>query len=165
MSIYGPFRRLETPVSQTTRMIALCLCTNVGLGALACATRSSDDRPQAAPIVGNWILETTPPESLPGRMLLEVRIDSVSAGRLYGRLVHYFAGDVGVDSSAFPQFDGEIGGARVVQLVIRAAANPSAAFRLTGPLGRDTIPLETFIVGPDTLSGHERDWRLVRRKN
>jgi hypothetical protein len=98
-------------------------------------------------------------------MMLEVRVDSVTDARLHGHLVHYFAGDVGVDSSAFPHFDGEIRNDSVVRLVIRSAVSPTAGFHLTGVLHTDTIPLTTFVVGPDTLSGPDRYWILVRREH
>ena len=158
-------KRLEVAVSQSNRTMALCLCVTAGLGTLACVSRSSDDRPHELPILGHWTLETIPPESSPGRMMLEVRVDSVTDARLHGHLVHYFTGDVGVDSSAFPHFDGEIRNDSVVRLVIRSAVSPTAGFHLTGVLHTDTIPLTTFVVGPDTLSGPDRYWILVRREH
>jgi hypothetical protein len=34
---------------------------------------------------------------------------------------------------------------------------------LRGTVGTDTIPLDLFVVGPDTVSDGDRRWRLVRR--
>jgi hypothetical protein len=116
----------------------------------------------AAALVGTWDLQAVPPEARPGRMMLRMRIDSLDGTDVRGRLVHYFAGDVGVDSATFPHFEGEIRDDSVVRIAIRAAARPTSGFTMVGILRTDTIPLGTFVVGPDTVSGPTRSWRLVR---
>jgi len=98
-------------------------------------------------------------------MRLDLRVDSVAGTNLHGQLVHYFAGDVGVDSATFPHFEGEIQDDSLVHIVIGAAARPNAGFHFAGVLRADTLPLTTFVVGPDTLSGPDRHWRLVRKKD
>ncbi len=147
------------PTYNRTAALSVWLATGGGVGMLACNPR------HAPPILGTWSLETVPIQTTPGRMMLDLRIDSVAGTRLYGQLVHYFAGDVGVDSATFPHFEGEIRNDSLVHIVIRAAARPTSGFHFGGVLGADTIPLTTFVVGPDTVSGHDRHWRLVREKN
>ena len=159
------------------RTAAVIIWLAAGLAVLACNPRPSGDRPGAAlssgteahatapPIIGTWTLEAVPPQTSPGRMRLDLRVDSVAGPSLHGQLVHYFAGDVGVDHATFPHFEGEIQNDSLVLIVIRAAARPTSGFHFTGVLGADTMPLTTFVVGPDTVSGPDRHWRLVRKKD
>ncbi len=155
------------------RTTAVSIWLAAGLTALGCSPRPSGDLPEATAdppaggpqVVGTWILESVPPGTAPGRMRLDLRIDSVTGTQLHGQLVHYFAGDVGVDSATFPHFEGEIHDDSLVHLAIRAAARPSAGFEIAGVVGSDTIALTTFVVGPDTVSGHDSRWRLVRQQH
>jgi hypothetical protein len=94
-------------------------------------------------------------------MQLAITIDSVVRGQVYGALTSYFAGDVGADPAVFSDFEGHVAG-DTLSLSIRPANEPSAGFRLLGKPRGDTLHLDTFVVGPDTLSGRGRHWMLVR---
>ena len=155
------------------RTMALSIWLLAGLAVLRCSPRPSGDQPEAAAdapvhsprIVGTWSLESVPRGTSPGRMMLDLRIDSVTGTQLHGQLVHYFAGDVGADAATFPRLEGEIRDDSLVHIAIHAAARPNAGFLFTGVVRADTIALTTFVVGPDTVSGHDRRWRLVSKQD
>ncbi len=93
---------------------------------------------------------------------LTLTIDSVSAQHLYGRLAHYFAGNVGMDPSDYTPFVGSGSQGEVaMRLEHRDPAGPALAF--AGRVSGDTIALDTFVIGPDTLS-RDADWILVREQ-
>jgi len=114
-------------------------------------------------VVGHWVLGVSPePEEPTARIWLELDIDSVSGGRLFGRLTSYLAGDVGIDPSVFPRFDGTITEGREVTIRIGHVDTAISGFEMRGTLARDTIALDRFAVGPDRVSDGLRRWRLVR---
>jgi len=118
----------------------------------------------SARVAGRWALEMSPlPDEPTARIWLELDIDSVSAGRLFGRLASYLAGDVGIEPSVFPRFDGELTGEGEITIGIGHVDPAVSGFRLRGTVATDTIPLDLFVIGPDTVSGGTWRWRLVRR--
>lgn len=114
-------------------------------------------------LVGHWALDMSPaPDDPAAGIWLELDIDSVPSGRLFGRLTSYLAGDVGIDPSVFPRFDGSIANGREVTIRIGHVDTAISGFEMRGTLARDTIGLDLFVVGPDTVSDGARIWRLVR---
>ena len=95
-------------------------------------------------------------------MRLVLRIDSVVSGALSGGLDWYFAGNMGSDASDFPKFSGTTSGDTAFSIAIWPAGMPSAGFQFGGRPTADTLHLDTFVVGPDTLSGGAVAWMLVR---
>jgi hypothetical protein len=158
----------------TVRRIAggLALTVAVGCGTQPPARQEpdlADARPTAVTtrptIVGHWALDMSPePDTPTARIWLELDIDSVSAGRLFGRLTNYLAGDVGIDPSVFPRFDGALTDDAKITIRIGHADTLISGFVLRGTVGTDTIPMDLFVVGPDTVSGGPRRWALVRRR-
>lgn len=121
-------------------------------------------RALANAVIGHWALGVSPePEEPTARIWLELDIDSVSAGRLFGRLTSYLAGDVGIDPSVFPRFDGTIENGNEVTIRIGHVDTAISGFEMRGTLVRDTIALDLFTVGPDAVSDGARRWTLVRR--
>ena len=128
---------------------------------VAVADPASGSLPGA--ILGHWVLGVSPePEEPTARIWLELDIDSVSAGRLFGRLTSYLAGDVGIDPSVFPRFDGTITEGREVTIRIGHVDTAISGFEMRGTAARDTIALDLLVVGPDRVSDGVRRWRLVR---
>ncbi len=127
--------------------------------------RASPSTPtQIASPAGRWALEVYPEPTVPTpRLHMELRIDSVTGTRVFGALTHYLAGDVGVDPRAFPHFDGRVDERGFITLRIGHQDPAVSGFVLAGPLSGDTIALDVFVVGPDTASGRDRKWRLVRQ--
>ncbi len=122
------------------------------------------DTTQTSSPVGRWTLEVSPEPAMPThRLLMELRIDSVTGTRVFGALTHYLAGDVGIDPSAFPKFEGRVDEQGFITLRIGHEDPAISGFVLAGRLGGDTVPLDLFVVGPDTASGRDREWRLVRQ--
>jgi len=118
--------------------------------------------PQSSPLVGMWELERDPEPASPTRMRLELHIASVVSGAIRGGLVRYFAGNVGSDASDFSEFSGAVSGDTAFWISIWPAGMPEAGFKLRGRPDGDTLHLDTFVVGPDTLSGGAVEWLLVR---
>jgi hypothetical protein len=115
----------------------------------------------ASPLVGNWQLRPAAPlRRGPGGIQMTLTIDSARAERVFGRLAHYFAGNVGLDPAGFQPFEGTLtDGAVAITLEHTDPAGPSIGF--AGELSGDTVHLETFALGPDTLSRYA-NWVLVR---
>ncbi len=119
--------------------------------------------PQRAdsPLVGTWRLQpaVTPRPGAPGIRMTLV-IDSVRADRLFGRLRHYFAGNMGIDPSQFRPFEGGVSDGEVTIRIEHAdPAGPGLLF--AGRVAGDTVRLATFAIGPDSLS-RDAAWILVK---
>jgi hypothetical protein len=115
----------------------------------------------ASPLAGNWHLRPAAPlRPGPGGIQMTLSIDSLRADRMYGRLVHFFSGNVGIDPASFRPFEGTLAdGAVAITLEHTDPTGPSIEF--AGQLSGDTIHLATLAFGPDTLS-RDTDWLLVR---
>jgi hypothetical protein len=91
-----------------------------------------------------------------------LRIDSTVGNRVFGALTHCLAGDVGREPSTFPVFDGRVHDDGSVLLRIGHEDPPTQGFVLAGHTRGDTIPLDLFVIGPDTASGRGQTRYLVR---
>ena len=159
----------ETPDTPTTRPPVVDSAPQlVGPDSVAdqpaAAPRQAEVAPQCAahsPLVGNWHLRPAAPirQGGPG-IRLTLTVDSARAERLYGRLAHYFAGNVGMDPSDYAPFVGTVSdGGVAIRLEHRDPAGPALEF--AGRVSGDSVYLTTFAIGPDTLS-RDADWILVR---
>jgi hypothetical protein len=97
-------------------------------------------------------------------MLLTLRVDSVVGSAVMGQLDGYFAGDMGMDTRDFPRFEGELDNDTAVRFTIYPPDRDQPSFVLAGKPSPDTIALTTFVLGPDTLSGPDQQWWLIRRE-
>jgi hypothetical protein len=80
-------------------------------------------------------------------MLLTLRVDSV------------------VESAVMGQLDeGELDNDTAVRFTIYPQDRDQPSFVLAGKPSPDTIALTTFVLGPDTLSGPDQQWWLIRRE-
>ena len=114
--------------------------------------------------VGTWRLTRQPPQARPG-FRVEVAFDSVLSGKVYGRLVSFFAGNVGIDPTGYRAFSAELGPDSLLAFTIAPAdsASPQALF-FFGTLGTDTLRLRRFAIGRDTVTAGAMRWFLVRKK-
>ncbi len=134
------------------------------LGTLACAGRqASDDMSRVPDAVGQWSLVHEPhrERSSPG-IRLTIAIDSVRGTNVYGRLVQYFAGNVGADPAVFRPFTGTASADGSLSIPITPVDPAALGLVLVGSLGTDSIHLRTFVLGPDTVSGTGR-WLLLKQ--
>ena len=155
-----------------TRLIRYATHGLIWLALTACGTSPPRDAPSRTEpadavqysAVGRWTLEVTPaPATGTPRIRMELTVDSVLGTQVFGRLTSYVAGNVGIDPTAFPRFDGRMSDQNYVTLEIGPDDPAAAGFVLAGPLSGDTIALDLLVIGPDTATGRSRGWRLVRR--
>ena len=123
---------------------------------------SAEAQPAGAELVGNWELQSDPPQRMPG-IHLTVTVDSTSETRYFGRLSNYFAGNVGVDPRQFEAFADSIRPDGTLRFVLQTVDRDMLGIVLDGTHTADTIQLTTFVLGPDTLSSGTWRWLLVRR--
>jgi len=112
-------------------------------------------------LVGNWELQSDPPQRLPG-IRLTVTVDSTSGTRFFGRLSNYFSGDVGIDPRSFESFADSIRPDGSLTFAMPTVDRTMLGIVLEGTYTTDTIRLSRFVLGPDTLSTGTRRWTLVR---
>lgn len=122
--------------------------------------RSSANRSQW---VGTWRLTRQPPQARPG-FSVEVAFDSVLEGKVYGKLVSFFAGNVGIDPTRYGAFSAELGPDSLLAFTIAPADSaPPRALFFSGTLGADTLRLRRFAIGRDTVAAGATRWFLVKR--
>jgi hypothetical protein len=100
---------------------------------------------------------------MPG-LSITVTIDSVNGARFFGRLSHYFSGNVGQDPGEFEPFSDSIRHERRLTFTIPAVDRNLIGMAMVGTLGNDTIDLNRLVLGPDTISSGQYRWILVRRR-
>lgn len=119
----------------------------------------------AVDLVGSWELDAQPAVDNPTfRPWITVTIDSVTDQTVHGRLRHYLVGNMGLDTDAFPHFEGRVGHHDTLRIAIRHADPAVAGLRFVGRVERDTIRLDTLVVGAEIVSGGGRAWMLIRRR-
>jgi hypothetical protein len=116
---------------------------------------------EAAGLVGDWELQSNPPQRLPG-LHLTVTVDSTAGSRYFGQLSNYFSGDVGIDPRDFEAFADSIWPDGSLTFALPTVDRAMIGILLKGTYATDTIQLSTFVLGPDTLSTGTRRWALVR---
>jgi hypothetical protein len=118
----------------------------------------------AASLVGEWELARIPPQPMPG-INITVTIDSAKDVRYYGRISHYFSGNVGQDPNHYAQFTDSILHDRSLIFSMPAVESGMPGLAMEGTLTTDTIMLDTFVLGPDTIRSSQHRWILVRRRS
>ena len=145
-----------------TSLLSLVTLGAVGLATAACAPRTPGAVTHHA-LVGQWYLATRPPPRATPGIRLTLTVDSGTTQAFFGRLSSYMAGNVGVDPTLFQPFRGTLSGDSVVNIVVEPDRADAPRMQFTGQLARDTVRLETFAIGRDTLTEGSRGWLLVRR--
>jgi hypothetical protein len=92
-----------------------------------------------------------------------VTIDSVRGAVYFGRLSHYFSGNVGHDPEGFETFSDSIRPGDSLTFFILSKDARLPGMTLSGVLASDTIELEELALGPDTIVSGPYRWMLVRR--
>ncbi len=115
----------------------------------------------AAALIGKWELASKPPQRMPG-LHITVSIDSVIGARYFGRLTNYFSGNVGQDPEVFEAFSDSIRTDGGVTFSLPTVGTDMLGMKMEGRLTVDTIDLDLFVLGPDTISSGARRWILVR---
>ena len=117
----------------------------------------------AASLQGDWVLNRIPPQRMPG-LSITVTIDSVSDAHYFGRLSHYFSGNVGQDPGRYAHFSDSIRHDGTLTLSMPAIGGSVPGLMMAGTLTTDTITLDRFVLGPDTISSGQHRWILVRER-
>ncbi|UCF41368.1 MAG: hypothetical protein JSW43_03290 [Gemmatimonadota bacterium] len=153
----------------TVRPVAGAVAAALTAAMLACSREAPTNRPEAstgqaeptADLAGDWHLRPAAPlRPGPLGMRLTLTIDSVRDAQLYGRLVHYVSGNVGIDPARFRPFEGTVS-AGALAIAIEDADPAGVGLGFAGQVSGDTIHLTTFALGADTLS-RDAIWLLVR---
>ena len=90
-------------------------------------------------------------------------VDSTDGPSYFGRLSHYFSGNVGGDLTAFKPFVGSMDDHDLVEFRVDQVDPAMLGIVVQGRLRADTIHANALIIGPDTVSGGDRSWLLVKR--
>ena len=114
-------------------------------------------------LTGDWQLRSEPPQRLPG-LRITIAVDSVRGSRAFGKLTHYFSGDVGGDPSDYEPFTDSLRQDGTVAFLMPTVDMDYPGIAMLGRFAADTIRLATFVLGPDTLSNGPRRWYLVRQR-
>lgn len=139
-----------------------CARGNSASGDLENAESATAEVYSAVALVGDWDLTSDPPLPPPG-LHMSFTVDSADSPRYYGRLSHYFSGNVGADLTAFKPFVGSMDEHDLVEFRVDQVDPAMLGIVVQGRLGVDTIHTNALIIGPDTVSGGDRRWFLVKR--
>ena len=156
---------------QPTRLLTALLCVTTPLGCARGNSASGDlehaeaattEVQSAVALVGDWHLASDPPMPMPG-LQMRFTVDSVDGPTYFGRLSHYFSGNVGGDLTAFKPFVGSMDDDDLVEFRVDQVDPAMLGIVVVGRLGADTIHTNALIIGPDTVSNGDRSWFLVKR--
>ena len=130
--------------------------------AAACAPSTHRTYPPH-PLVGSWSLTTAdaPASSQPG-LQITLRVDSGEIRAFRGRVAFFFSGDVGVDPAIFRPFMGTLSEDGYVDLPVFPATANAPTLHFSGHLAGDTVRLERFTIGRDTVETERARWFLIR---
>ncbi len=117
--------------------------------------------PQPHQLAGAWVLEFETMSPAGRGLQLAVTVDSGDAAGFYGRVSHFFSGNMGIDPRIFRPFRGTLIEG-LVDLAVEPATEDAPRLHILGHLSGDTIRLERFTIGRDTVeAGGERS-SLIR---
>lgn len=118
---------------------------------------------QAPAPVGTWTLAPPPGADRPG-IQLTIAIDSARSGTLWGRMTHYFAGNMGIDASRLAPFEGTLSADGRVEFAVEWSGGQAPGFAFAGTLTGDTITLSRLKIGPDEVPSSLMPRYLVRER-
>jgi len=114
-------------------------------------------------LVGDWELQSVPPQQMPG-IRVSFSVDSCRGTEYFGRVTNYFSGNVGRNPSEFEAFSDSLRDDEFVRFLLHPVENGWLGGAIEGRLGTDTILVNSFVLGPDTLTNIPRRWMLVRSR-
>ncbi|MFQ6045838.1 MAG: hypothetical protein ACE5PT_05670 [Gemmatimonadales bacterium] len=114
--------------------------------------------------VGRWTLAPPAGERRPA-IQLSIAIDSARSDSLWGRMTHYFAGDMGIDVSHLAPFAGTASADGRVEFAVEWIDGRAPGFAFAGKLAEDTITLTSLKIGPDELVTPGAPRYLVRERS
>jgi hypothetical protein len=80
--------------------------------------------------------------SLGAGLIVELEIDSVAGKKFWGRVIRWFAGDMGIASSTFDRVVGEVTDSGTANFTIPFARDAAAPLFVSGVLRGDTLTIE-----------------------
>ncbi len=119
--------------------------------------------PTETSLVGDWSLTSAPAQRMPG-MRLTITVDSAAGAALWGRLTNYFAGNMGTSPEAYQPFTAAIDEEGEIDVSIPATDPDYLGIVFAGVLVGDSIALDTFVLGPDTMTNGNLRWALVKNR-
>jgi hypothetical protein len=105
----------------------------------------------AATMLGEWSYaasQIAEPPTLNSGLHVGVVIDSIDGARFWGRVAHWFAGDVGISPSAFGRLSGSIDDVNEVTLVI-PRETPGDRVIVMGALAGDVLTVRDCHMGSE----------------
>ncbi len=117
--------------------------------------------PQPHQLAGAWVLEFETMSPAGGGLQLALTVDSGDAAGFYGRVSHFFSGNVGIDPGILRPFRGTLMEG-LVDLAVEPATENAPRLHILGHLSGDTIRLERFTIGRDTVEAGSGRSSLIR---
>jgi len=117
--------------------------------------------PAAANLVGDWLLRADPPLP-PDGLRITVTFDSAAASDVFGRISHFFSGNVGTDPRAYVPFVGSLTDDGAIEFTARHRDPTLLGLSVLGRVAGDTVRCDRLVLGPDTLTGGSRSWLFVK---
>lgn len=114
------------------------------------------------PMQGEWALAVGDVSRGTPGLRLTLVVDSGETEAFYGHVSHFFSGNVGVDPRIFRPFQGTVSEDGRVEIPIEPATAEAPPLRLAGRLRGDTLQLDSFTVGRDTVTITEGGTALFR---
>jgi len=115
----------------------------------------------AANLVGDWLLRADPPLP-PDGLRITVTLDSTVASDVFGRISHFFSGNVGSDPRAYVPFVGALTDGGTIEFTVRHREPTQPGLSVFGRVAGDTVRCDRLVLGPDTLTGGSRSWLFVK---
>ena len=114
---------------------------------VACGAGAQAPTPATA-MLGRWEYRTPPRPRMDGPalgagLIVEIEIDSVAGKKFWGRVIRWFAGDMGVASSTFDRVMGEVTDSGTANFTIPFARDAAAPLFVSGVLRGDTLSIKS----------------------
>ncbi len=114
------------------------------------------------PLVGAWRLAADAPATAQPGLQITLRVDSGEIRAFRGHVAFFFSGDVGVDPAMFRPFMGTLSEDGFVDLPVFPATANAPPLHFSGHFAGDTVRLERFTIGRDTVTTARARWFLIR---
>jgi hypothetical protein len=155
-------RPIQTLIVLTLMTVVACAPSGTRSNEQAQSDTAAAPHQSMTQLVGIWELASEPPQPMPG-FRIAFTVDSVKQSRYFGRLTHYFAGNVGGNLEVFQPFAGSVEPRGRVEFRVDRNDPTELGIVAAGLLRADTIHVDTLIIGPDTLPQRDRRWFLTKR--
>lgn len=115
------------------------------------------------PMLGEWALTVGDVSGGTPGLRLTLVVDSGTSEAFFGRVTHFFSGNVGLDPRIFRPFRGTVSEDGRVEIPIEPATSDAPPLHLGGRLRGDALQLDSFTVGRDTITIEEGSTALLRK--